>query len=240
MSMVLIAICLVAFLYSSVGHGGASGYLAILTLWGLQPDLIRSSALVLNLLVAGIAFISYYQSQKISLARLLPFLAGSVPAAFAGSLIKTDDHLYKILLGILLLIAVLRMVMKIRDFRSDVRPVPVGYAVLTGLVIGFVSGLIGIGGGILLSPVLILFRWATIRETACLSALFIFINSAAGLTGLMLNGTAAGALQVPMVAVALIGGLAGSVTGSRYMPVPAIRLTLALVLVFAGLKLLTG
>jgi uncharacterized protein len=236
----LLAIGLVAFLYSSVGHGGASGYLALLSIWGLHPEMIRSSALMLNIFVAGIAFLSYYNSQRIRIKKIFPFLIGSVPAAFAGSLITTNVHLYKVLLGFILLIAVFRMLMRIHEFKYEIREIPYGWAIVTGIVIGFISGLIGIGGGIILSPLLILQRWASIKETACMSALFILVNSVTGLGGLLLHGYSFNWFLVPSITAAVLGGFTGSWVGSRYLPVHVIKFTLAFVLILASLKLFAG
>ena len=235
-----VAIGLIAFLYSSVGHGGASGYLALMTLYGFMPAETRSSALILNILVSGIAFFSYYNRQSVQLKKLAPFLLGSVPAAFLGSLVNTNVHLYKILVGIALVIAVVRMIMTLREHSYELTGVRTGWAVFAGIVIGFVSGLIGIGGGIILSPLLILLRWATIKETACLSALFILINSLTGFTGLMIHGISFNIYLVSFIFIAMAGGWAGSWVGSRHLPVPTLKFTLAMVLIFASVKLFIG
>jgi len=151
----LTAISLVAFLYSSVGHGGASGYLGLLAIFGFAPNEMRSSALILNILVAGIAFLNYYRIGIFNFRKLIPFIIGSLPAAFLGSLINADVGLYKVLLGTILLFGILRMMLLLRTNAYTIRQVPFIEAFLLGVVIGFLSGLIGIGGGIILSPVLI-------------------------------------------------------------------------------------
>lgn len=238
--VLFLAISLIAFLYSSVGHGGASGYLALLIFWGFAPAETRSSALILNIIVSGIAFFCYYTSVRVQLKKILPFLMGSVPAAFAGSLISTEVGLYKILLGIVLLIAVVRMIMTLKDYQYEPLKVPFLWAFVSGTVIGFISGLIGIGGGIILSPLLILCRWASIREAACLSALFIFVNSTTGLAGIILQGITLNIFLIPCVIAAIAGGVAGSWIGSRHLPVPTIKFALAMVLLFASFKLFVG
>jgi uncharacterized membrane protein YfcA len=235
-----LAIFLVAFLYSSVGHGGASGYLAILTLYGFSPPEVKSSALALNMLVSAMAFYSYFRSQHTDLRKLLPFLAGSVPLSFAGSLIQTNVHIYKLLLAVVLLIAVLRMVLQVRQKEYLVKDIPFVWAVIAGILIGFVSGLVGIGGGILLSPLLIFLRWASIRDTACLAALFILINSMTGLTGMLVQQSLHSLILMPTVLAAFSGGWLGSWLGSRFFPVRTLKLTLTVVLFIAGLKLMIG
>ena len=236
-SYLILLIGLVAFLYSSVGHGGASGYLALLTIWGIDPEMTRSSALVLNIFVSGIAFLSYSKVEQNGIRKTLPFLLGSVPAAFAGSLIKTDIHDYKLILSFVLLMAVFRMLIRVRSFKYEVIEIPRVWATVAGIGIGFVSGLIGIGGGILLSPLLIFLRWASIKETACMSAFFILINSTTALNGLLLQGYSFNWVLVPLSGAAVLGALFGSWLGSRYLPVPTLKLTLAIVLIFASFKL---
>ncbi len=233
-----LAIGLVALLYSSVGHGGASGYLAIMTIYGLAPIEMRSSALMLNLVVAGTAFLSYYLAKPVNLKKLFPFLLGSVPAAFLGGLIVTSTPLYKILLSAVLIIAVVRLLISIRNNHYAIREIPFLPAILAGIGIGFLSGIIGIGGGILLSPLLILMRWASIKESACLSAAFIFINSVSGLIGITVTGLHVTSLMTICILVAFIGGLIGSSMGSRVFPVALVKYTLMMVLLVASYKLL--
>ena len=232
-----LAIGLVAILYSSVGHGGASGYLAVMVIYGLAPIEMRSSALILNLIVAGTAFLSYYLARHVKLKKLFPFLLGSVPAAFLGALIETGTPLYKILLSAVLIIAVIRLLLSIRNNHYDIREIPFLQALLAGIGIGFISGIIGIGGGILLSPLLILMRWASIKETACLSAAFIFINSASGLVGITITGLQVSSVMTICILVAFIGGLIGSTMGSRVFPVALVKYTLMMVLLVASFKL---
>ncbi len=233
-----LAIGLIALLYSSVGHGGASGYLAVMVIYGLAPVEMRSSALILNLIVAGTAFLSYYLVQRVNLKKLFPFLIGSVPAAFLGALIETSTPLYKILLSAVLIIAVIRLLLSIRNNNYETREIPFLPALLAGIGIGFLSGIIGIGGGILLSPLLILMRWASIKESACLSAAFIFINSSSGLIGITVTGLHVTSMMTICILVALVGGLLGSSMGSRLFPVALVKYTLMMVLLVASVKLL--
>ena len=187
----ILLLFITAWLYSSIGHGGASGYLALMAIFGVETMYMRTSALTLNLFVAGISFIAYYRAGYFRFKLLLPFIVGSMPAAYFGAMIKIDPHIYKIILGICLLIAIGRILYK------HLSPVKIDYtlknphflsAVLIGIFLGFLAGMIGIGGGIILSPILILFKWATIKESSAVSALFIWLNSLTGLLGTLSTG----------------------------------------------------
>jgi len=235
-----VAIGLVAVLYSSVGHGGASGYLAVMTLYGFAPAEMRSSALLLNLIVSGIAWVSYSSVRPGNKNKLIPFLLGSVPAAFLGALMQTSTPFYKALLGCVLLIAVLRLVLSVKKNDYETREIPFLAALFGGAGIGFISGMIGIGGGILLSPLLILMRWATIKDSACLSAAFIFINSLAGFAGVTISGIHLSGNLAACILLAFAGGVLGSSMGSRIFPVRLVKYTLMVVLLFAGFRLLVG
>jgi len=237
-ALFLLALFVVAFLYSSVGHGGASGYLALMVLWGVDPALMKSSALILNLLVSATAFLLFYHKKYFDSKKLLPFVLFSFPAAFVGAMVKINPAVYKILLGIVLLVAIGRLLYKRTiDFEAK-KSIPVFSAALTGLVIGFLSGMLGIGGGIILTPVLLLNKWANIKEAAALSAAFIFINSASGLAGSSFSNLVINTNIISWASIAFFGGLAGSYYGSGRFPVRVLQYILCAVLMFASLKLL--
>ena len=226
---------LVAMLYSSIGHGGASGYLAIMALFGIETGLMRSSALTLNIFVSGIAFFHYYRAGHFHRKLLLPFVMTSMPAAFIGGMIVVDAGLYKSILASCLLIASLRIV--INPGVTTKRNVQLPAALLAGLFIGFFSGLIGIGGGILLSPLLLLAGWADIKQTAAASSAFIFVNSAAALAGNAFSGIVFPPQIISWIFVALLGGMAGAYTGSRVLKNRVLHYLLAALLFFAGGKM---
>jgi len=230
-------IALVAFAYAMVGHGGASGYLALMALAGIGIAVARPSALLINLVVSGIAFAQYARAGHFRWALFWPFAIASVPLAWIGAHISIDPLHYKRLLALCLLFAVLRLFGAFGPQRGDVVPVPIWAALIIGAALGFVSGLIGIGGGILLSPVLLLMRWADTRTTACVSALFILVNSAAGLLGIEhLPGMIDQRVMI-WSAVALAAGLVGSNIGARRLPPLRLRQALGGVLLFASIKL---
>lgn len=230
-------IALVAFAYSMVGHGGASGYLALMTLAGISVDVARPSALLINLVVSGIAFAQYTRAGHFRWALFWPFAIASVPLAWAGAQIAIDPLLYKRLLALCLLFAVLRLFGVFGSQRDGVVPLPLLWALLIGAALGFVSGLIGIGGGILLSPILLFMRWAETKVTACVSALFIFVNSAAGLLGVEQLSSAVDQRFLAWSAVALVAGLIGSYVGAQRLPPLRLRQALGVVLLFASIKL---
>jgi uncharacterized membrane protein YfcA len=231
-------IFLVALLYSSVGHGGASGYLALMALCGFEPLLMRQEALVLNVFVAGTAFFMFKRSGNFNRRTLALFATTSVPAAYLGSQWKIDPLIYRIILGICLLIAVGRILYKPAETSQPLKKVPVTAALLIGTVLGLLSGMIGIGGGIILSPLLIIFRWSTVKESSGIAALFILLNSLSGLAGLITKGFIPDSRSIVYIAVALAGGLAGSYLGSHRIQPAKLRYILGGVLCFAAIKLI--
>ncbi len=232
-----LAIGLVAFLYSSVGHAGASGYIAVMTLASLSPAVIKPSALALNILVASIGSWQFYKAGHFRWKLFWPFALLSIPLAFVGGALDLPTHLFKLLVGSVLLLSALYFFW--RPNNDDIGPAPsLPVAMASGGVLGFFAGLTGTGGGIFLTPLLLVMRWARTKEAAATSALFILVNSIAGLAG---NASSVGsipALVWPLAISAVIGGSAGSYFGSRRYPVATIKRLLAAVLVIAGLKLL--
>ncbi len=232
-----------AMLYSSVGHGGASGYLAAMALIGMAPDQMKPTALILNLFVASIAMIRFSRGQGIArtFKALAPFVIASVPCAFIGGGWSLDPRLYKFIVAAALVIAAARLAFKVpAPDQEHTRPAPLAAALLVGAVIGLFSGLIGVGGGIFLSPVLLIAGWATARQTAAMSAAFILVNSAAALIGFIASKGAPGIELGPtglFIVAVFVGGFLGSGVGSRRFSHVVLRRMLALVLLIAAVKM---
>jgi hypothetical protein len=239
-ALVLGLIFLVAVAYSSVGHGGASGYLAVLSFFGLAPAAMAPSALCLNLVVAGSSFSSYWRAGHFVFRLLWPFLLTSIPFAFLGGLTRVSPRSYMLLLAAVLLFAAYRLLAVIppKQEESFVRVPSLWVALPVGAGIGFLSGIIGVGGGIFLSPLLILLRWADAKRTAAASAAFIWVNSAAGLYGHLLRKSVDWSGLVWLVAAAFAGGLLGSSLGAQRFRGLWLRRILGVVLLVAMVKLL--
>ncbi len=177
----IILIGLVSMLYSSVGHGGASGYLAVMAIWALPTDYMKTTALILNIAVSSISFSQYYIKKHFNWKLFYPFALASIPFAYIGGGIHLDPILYKKVLGFILLLPVIKLSgipIPIKKIKLELN---IYIAILIGSIIGFLSGMLGIGGGIILSPIILLFGWANAKQTAAVSALFILVNSLAGL-----------------------------------------------------------
>src|SRR3984893_15511400 len=232
-----LAVGLIAFLYSSVGHAGASGYIATMTLFGLAPTVIRPTALVLNILVASIGAFQFWRAGHFSWKLFWPFALLSIPAAYVGGYLQPSASILRILIGIVLLFSAARLFVRRSDPPQSFRPSrPV--AISAGAGLGFLAGLTGTGGGIFLTPLLLFCRWAHIRQAAAVSALFILVNSIAGLVGYFTAQRSIPSLGLVLAAAAIVGGTLGSHLGSRRFPVRAISLLLATVLAIAGAKLI--
>lgn len=231
-------IALVAFAYAMVGHGGASGYLALLGIAGYAAEEMKPSALLLNLCVSVIAFVQFQRSGHFRWKIFWPFAALSVPFAFVGAGIELDPMVYQRILGACIVVAALRLLGVFKSRMVEVRPIHVPTALFIGATIGSLSGLLGIGGGVLLSPVLLLLAWADAKGAAAVSALFIFVNSAAGLVKLGSIGAAFTADMLQWTAAAIGGGLLGAWLGARQAPEPRLRQVLGGVLLLASVKLL--
>jgi uncharacterized membrane protein YfcA len=233
-----ILLFLVAFLYASVGHGGASGYLALMAIFSISPDVMKPTALLLNLFVSLTSFIQFYRGGYFKWKLFLPFAIASVPLAFIGGLITVDATIYKKILGILLLIPIIRFLFFSNLQVTELKKENTVVSLLIGAVIGFLSGLIGIGGGIILSPVILLLKWADMKQTAAISALFIFVNSLSGLAGQLTKGIQFNADMYMYVAIAFIGGICGAYFGARRYKQSSLKYVLTIVLALAAYKLL--
>lgn len=233
---------LIAWLYANVGHGGASGYLAILALSGLSIEFLRPSAWMMNLVVSGTAFVAFYRAGYFKASLLKPFIIASVPMAFMAGSFEINPSLYKILLGSCLALATLRiwfgLYFESKPMESG-KPPTLWAGLLAGAVIGGISGLIGIGGGILLSPLILFMGWGTVKEAAAVAAVFIFINSFAGLTGHFISQGITVHAQLPLwLLLVIIGGYFGAGQGSRIFSELAVRRILGVVLALASIKLI--
>jgi len=233
------AIFVVALLYSSVGHAGASGYIAVMTLFGLGVETIRPTALTLNILVAAIGFIQWWRAGYFSWSLFWPFAVLSVPAAFFGGWLHVPADYLKVLIGVVLWFSAWRLLYRKEDPPDIARPAR-ATAIASGVGIGFLSGLTGTGGGIFLTPLMLFCRWAKVKEAAAVSALFILLNSSSGLAGYVKSGRDLPDFAWPLAVVVALGGLIGSRLGSNYLPARGIAVLLAVVLVIAGTKLVLG
>lgn len=182
---------LIAFLYASVGFGGATGYLAVMSLFRIPPQVMASTALFLNILVSTISFVNFYRAGHLRRDLLLPFLLPSIPAAFLGGYWKITERLYFALLYAVLTLVAIRLLLFTRKSDEDrpLRPIAPSAALLIGAGIGLLSGMVGIGGGILLSPIILFARWGNARQASAVSAAFILLNSISGLIGRISGGT---------------------------------------------------
>jgi uncharacterized protein len=232
-------IFIAALLYSSVGHAGASGYLAAMALFNLAPEVMKPTALVLNLVVATVGTVRFARAGHFAWNVFWPFAVLSIPCAFLGGALKLPMAAYKILLGCVLLFAAWRLAFKqSTPTSSGTRPIPLFPALAMGAGLGLLSGLTGVGGGIFLSPLLLLLGWADVRKTAGVSVAFILVNSAAGLLGHLASVKNVPHEIIWWAPAALVGGLIGAELGSRRLPPMTMRRLLAVVLVVAGVKML--
>lgn len=231
---------IVGFLYASVGHGGASGYIAVLSLFSIAASVYKPVVLILNIIIAGIAFIHFYKAGYLKWKLCWPFLITSIPFAFMGSRFTLHDNTHNLLLGLALIFPIARLSGLLPSKNTGaIKTIPLVYALLFGAILGFAAGLLNIGGGIFLSPVLILFNWATAKESAAVSSLFIVCNSLAGLIAAGIPDIAAfNTTSGTWLAAATVGGIGGAYFGSRKFQQTTIRHLLATVLTIASIKLI--
>ncbi len=235
---ITILIFLVAVLYSSVGHGGASGYLAVLSFFAIAPAVMSSTALILNVLVAGIGVVVFSRAKHLSLNLAWPFILFSIPAAFLGALVHIADKTYYLLLAFALFVAAIRLSISFTSKEEGEMHAPSMFVALPiGGGIGFLSGIVGVGGGIFLSPIMILRRWADPKKTSAVSALFIVVNSLSGIVGRVARGGFEFSAAVPFIVAAFLGGLVGSHFGANRFSGMTLRRMLSAVLLVASFKL---
>lgn len=230
-----------AALYASVGHAGASAYLAVMALFNFAPAMMKPTALALNILVAVVATVKFYRAGLFSWSLFWPFAVVSIPAAFLGGALILPTRWYNVVVGVVLLYAAVWMFRSaLRPLTKQTHPSPLWAALVAGLVIGFLSGLTGVGGGIFLSPLILYMGWAETRATSGVAAPFILVNSVAGLLG-HLSSVSQLPPNIPIWGVAaVLGGWIGASYGSRKAPAPVLRQLLSLVLIVAGAKLIFG
>lgn len=232
----------IAVIYSLFGFGGGSSYLAVLVLFGFSYQKIPSMALACNLIVAGTAFYQFMTAGHFDFKKILPFIILSIPMAYVGSSISISKEIFSCLLGVSLFFVALRMVLSDAD-RQPVEPSNQDrwtLGLFSGGAIGFLSGLIGIGGGIFLSPLLMLIRWADAKQAAAAASFFIFVNSLSGLMAHMQKSSFSLHLLLPLMAAVFTGGLLGSRLGAYHLPKIVLQRLMAAFVFYASMKLLRG
>jgi uncharacterized membrane protein YfcA len=237
--LLAILLFMAALLYSAVGQAGASGYLAIMSIFSVAPEVMKPTALALNILVATITALKFYRANAFSWKILLPFALGSIPFAFIGGSLVLPSHLYKPVVGIILVYAAYRLF--VANHLNDtiaIKPMPFWAGVICGIAIGFLSGLTGVGGGIFISPLLLFMGWAHTRETAGISAAFILLNSVAALLGNLVIISKLPEVIIYWAPAVVVGGFIGAEYGSKRLGNITLKRLLAIVLFIAGLKMM--
>lgn len=235
----LVCIFFVAFLFSACGQGGASGFLALMSLYSIEPTLMKSAALLLNIFVTVISFYQYYKSGYFKIRLFIPLIILSVPMAFIGASLTIDESVYRRILGVCLLLTAISFFASFNKSGNDkVKAMPIIGGILTGASIGFLSGLVGIGGGVLLSPVMLWFKWARFKEVSAITSLFILINSIAGVGGILNAGNKIPSTVFVWILIAVIAAFAGSYWGSKKAPESLLKTVLGCVLFIAAIKLI--
>jgi uncharacterized protein len=239
LSLLIAGTFAIALLYSSVGHAGASGYIALMTLFGLAPAAIRPTALTLNILVASIATWHFVRAGHFQWRLFWPFVVLAVPAAFIGGAIVLPVEVFNMLLGVVLLTSAFHFARSAGSNADEpTTPPPLAAALFVGAAIGLLAGLTGTGGAIFLTPLLLLMGWARAKQAAAVSAPFVLVNSASGMLGTLSTATPWPAYIPWLLLAAGAGGALGSRLGSRRLAAPMIKRFLAAVLLVAGSKLL--
>ncbi|HBI02739.1 MAG TPA: hypothetical protein DDY49_01745 [Paenibacillaceae bacterium] len=231
-------ITFIAFLYSSVGQGGGSGYIAIMGLFGLLPEEIKPTALILNILVAGIGCIQFYRSKHLYWSNFWPFAIGSIPLAYFGGSLVLSNSVYNSLTGVFLLISAALLFRQKTEPSTENTLLPIVPSIGCGLLVGLLSGISGLGGGVFLAPLLIVWGRMNTKQITAISAFLTFSNSISGILGHLMTINYLPEDILFSLGAATIGGFLGSYTGSKYLKPEKINILLALVLVVAGIKLI--
>lgn len=235
---VTIGVLVIAFLYSSVGHGGASGYIAVMSLFGIAPTLIKPTALILNIFVACIASWQFWRTGFLSWKFFWSLAALSIPMSFLGGYLNLPAPIFKVILGVTLLLSAIRFLIKPTVDAVPTEPVLPITLLSVGGGIGLLSGLTGTGGGIFLTPLLLWMRWASVKTASAVSAMFILVNSISGLLGNLSATKQIPSFAAILLVAALLGGSIGSYLGSHKLSHNVIQRLLSMVLIVAGLKLM--
>jgi uncharacterized membrane protein YfcA len=230
----------IAILYSSVGHAGSSGYLALMALLSFAPETIKPTSLVLNIIVASIASVKYIREGCFDKKVFLPFILSSIPMAFIGGYITLNPKYFKLVAGLFLVIAALLLVVReySRSKETEIKKMHLPYGLGIGGAIGLISGLIGVGGGIFLSPIIISANWTSVKKASGIAAVFILCNSVAGLSGHLAGLNKIDQYIIYWIPAVVLGGLLGSHLGTVKLNTKVIIACLFLVLLTAGLKFL--
>jgi uncharacterized protein len=236
--MLSLLFALISFLYATVGQAGGTAFLALMAFAAFPASEMRPTALLLNIVAATYSTWLFNRGSLVDWTKLRPLLLSSVPTALLGGFIVLDERLYNAVTGIVLLLAAAILAFRrVRDEEPD-RPTPLWGAIIVGAAVGFVSGLTGVGGGVFLAPILIGLRWASPKQTAAMSAPFIWVNSALGLVGAMYSGQEPSAYTWLFAVAALAGAMIGTMVGLRWLSQAATRYALAAILGTAGIQLL--
>jgi hypothetical protein len=244
-----LCVAFVAMLYAAVGHGGATGYIALLSLFGLQHEEIATTALILNTAVASISLTNYYRAGRFNIKQALPYLIISIPLAYLGARLPVDKHTFAYILGTMLALAALRFALlpdtnvkgqSKKETSADdetIQPPSIILAAGAGGILGLLSGIVGIGGGVFLSPLIIFKHWATTKQTSAISALFIVVNSISGLIGRFSDGKGEMIHLLPFLLAAVPAAIFGSTYGASKLTSRKLQRVLAIVLALAAFKL---
>ena len=236
MNIIYFFVPLIALLYASVGFGGATGYLAIMSFLGMEPKIMASTALLLNIFIASISFVTYFRAGHLRRDLLLPFLITSIPAAFIGGSFDLNSQTYTILLySVLTFVAIRLLIFSNRQEENQpLRPAPLWLALLIGFAIGILSGMVGIGGGIFLSPIILYARWGNSKQAATVAAAFIVLNSISGVLGRLIGGTLSlNPYGLSLLPFGIMGGLMGSWLGAQRISNLNLRRVLGVVMSLA-------